>query len=94
MCVAPFVACLRGRPRLSCDACGGRQPRAGTNAGRRCAASAATAEEMCDCFVGDETLNKRGALTLKYPIEHGIVKNWDDTEGRFGTHDGHRDDLW
>merc|ERR1711862_778601 len=23
---------------------------------------------------------KRGILTLKYPIEHGIVTNWDDME--------------
>merc|ERR1712080_245853 len=24
--------------------------------------------------------SKRGILTLKYPIEHGIVTNWDDME--------------
>ena len=23
-------------------------------------------------------MSKRGILTLKYPMEHGIVSNWDD----------------
>lgn len=33
-----------------------------------------------DCFIGDEACAKAGVLCLEYPIEHGIIKNWDDME--------------
>jgi len=33
-----------------------------------------------DVYVGDEAQSKRGVLTLRHPIERGIVTNWDDME--------------
>ncbi|XP_072495535.1 actin, cytoplasmic-like isoform X2 [Notamacropus eugenii] len=33
-----------------------------------------------DTFIGNEVTNKQGKLTVKYPMEHGIVTNWDDME--------------
>ncbi len=31
-------------------------------------------------YIGDSALSRAGICTLHYPIEHGIVNNWDDME--------------
>ncbi|KAJ3678155.1 hypothetical protein LUZ60_001958 [Juncus effusus] len=36
-------------------------------------------------YVGDKVQSKRGVLTLKYPIEHGIATDWDDMEKIYHT---------
>jgi len=33
-----------------------------------------------DAYIGEEALTKRGIMTLKYPIIHGVIVNWDDME--------------
>eukprot|EP01083_Nonionella_stella_P067404 178278_1 len=33
-----------------------------------------------DVYVGDEALAKKGILSIRYPIERGIVTSWDDME--------------
>lgn len=31
-----------------------------------------------DAYIGDEAQTRRGLLDIEYPVDHGIVSNWDD----------------
>ena len=33
-----------------------------------------------ECYVGDEAQSKRGKMWMKFPIDQGMVTNWDDME--------------
>lgn len=33
-----------------------------------------------DLFIGPKAKEHRGLLNIKYPIEHGIVTDWNDME--------------
>ena len=39
-----------------------------------------TGVDKRDFYVGDHAQSYRGVLSLKYPIDHGIVTDWDDME--------------
>jgi actin beta/gamma 1 len=30
-----------------------------------------------EVYIGEEAIAKKGILKLQYPLEHGVVKNWD-----------------
>jgi len=36
--------------------------------------------EKRDFFLGEEAISKKGVLSLSYPVEHGVVKDWGDME--------------
>ena len=31
-----------------------------------------------EIYIADEAISKKGMLHLDYPIEHGVVKNWEE----------------
>ena len=39
-----------------------------------------TTNESEKIYVGNEVLSQQGVLTIKHPIEHGIITNWEDME--------------
>lgn len=41
-------------------------------------AQAVHGSNNADKYVGEEAIAKKGVLKLSYPVEHGIVKDWDN----------------
>jgi len=37
-----------------------------------------TGTEGKDEFIGNDVLPKRGIVNMQYPVEHGVINNWDD----------------
>lgn len=35
---------------------------------------------MNEFFIGDDAISKIGLLNYSYPIEHGIIKDWDNID--------------
>jgi actin-related protein len=42
--------------------------------------SASSEASQTDSYIGNQALAYKNKLTISYPMEHGIVTNWDDME--------------
>lgn len=48
--------------------------------GRPKTANVMSGTDVVDCYVGNDAQAKRGILKVTYPVDHGIVEDWDDME--------------
>ena len=78
----PPVVCDNGSGMVKCGFSGDDAPRSvfPSIVGRPKTEQAMMGAAKKDWFVGDDAQAKRGVLQIRYPIEHGIVTNWDDME--------------
>jgi actin-related protein len=48
--------------------------------GRPKTSNVMTGTDNVECYVGDDAQAKRGILKISYPVEHGVVQDWEDME--------------
>ena len=79
---AAAVVCDNGSGMVKAGFSGDDAPRAvfPSIVGRPKAEQAMLGSAKKEHFVGDDAQAKRGVLSIRYPIEHGVVTNWDDME--------------
>lgn len=78
----PAIVIDNGSGLIKIGTSGDKEPRfIYTNIiGRAKAKSVMIGAGQRDFFVGEEAQAKRGILSIRYPVEHGIIKSWEDME--------------
>ncbi|CAF1243652.1 unnamed protein product [Rotaria sp. Silwood1] len=71
-----------GSGRIKAGFAGDGQPSIifSTVIGRLCHSTIVPETSLKDQYIGDEAIKNKEILSIHYPIEHGIVTNWDDME--------------
>jgi len=76
------IVCDNGSGMVKCGFSGDDAPRCvfPSIVGRPKTEQAMMGSAKKDFYIGDDAQARRGILQIRYPIEHGIVTNWDDME--------------
>jgi actin, other eukaryote len=78
----PAIVCDNGSGMVKAGFAGDDAPRSvfPSIVGRPKNKQAMLGQASRDAFIGDDAQSKRGILIIRYPIEHGVITNWDDME--------------